>query len=527
MVKLKYLITILFASVLLLVIPNISNAADELTYSDKEQGIEWEYELDDGDNVINLRCKTTSVTGSVTIPSTIDGKTVTSLAGNYSYSDGAFKDCAGLSGVTIPNTITKIGAGAFYNCTGLKNVTMPDSVTSIGQYAFYKCSGLTSVTFSKKLTSIGRDAFEGCTGLRSVTIPDSVTTIEESAFQECSGIKELTLSKNLSKISYDTFYKCTGLTSVKLPESVTTIEGEYGGAFGKCTGLTKILIPDNVASIGDGAFQGCEKLTIYGNKGSTAQTYAKEKGIPFNYISNWDKTTGLEDITAPIVKSMEIRYASVMGYWSSTAAVYQVPEGKQIIIDVTFSEKIQGTTAPTLKIKCGTGTERTIKNGVIGDDTITYTYKIQSGDKGIIRATSYSGGNVTDLAGNKATLSVKDLDVSGFDVYANGSVKDIEEDKKPSGGDSSGGASSSKDNNEDKKTTGGSSSKDNNDNKKPNSGSSSSSSDKGNTNTDKASTNKPSKLPYTGVGVTLTITAIIMLVSGAIAYIKYNNLKGI
>ena len=39
-----------------------------------------------------------------------------------------------------------LGASAFRNCTGLTSITIPSSVTSIGDMAFYGCSNLTSVT---------------------------------------------------------------------------------------------------------------------------------------------------------------------------------------------------------------------------------------------------------------------------------------------------------------------------------------------------------------------------------------------
>ena len=79
MKKTKYIIGILFIAIMLCVVPNISNAATEYTYSDTEQGIEWGYEIDASNNVVNLKCKTTDVKGAVTIPSTIDGKKVISL----------------------------------------------------------------------------------------------------------------------------------------------------------------------------------------------------------------------------------------------------------------------------------------------------------------------------------------------------------------------------------------------------------------------------------------------------------------
>ena len=56
--------------------------------------------------------------------------------------------------ITIPSTlggypVTVIGSSAFRICTGLKSITIPDSVTSIGFRAFDGCTGLTSITIGK------------------------------------------------------------------------------------------------------------------------------------------------------------------------------------------------------------------------------------------------------------------------------------------------------------------------------------------------------------------------------------------
>ena len=45
-------------------------------------------------------------------------------------------------GVTVPDSVTTIGAHAFENCAGLVEVRMPDSVTSIGDKAFDGCPDL-------------------------------------------------------------------------------------------------------------------------------------------------------------------------------------------------------------------------------------------------------------------------------------------------------------------------------------------------------------------------------------------------
>ena len=68
-------------------------------------------------------------------------------------------------------SVTTIGASAFKECGGLTSITIPNSVTSIGESAFRSCSSLTSVDIPNSVTSIGESAFRSCSGLTSVTIP--------------------------------------------------------------------------------------------------------------------------------------------------------------------------------------------------------------------------------------------------------------------------------------------------------------------------------------------------------------------
>lgn len=85
------------------------------------------------------------------------------------------------------------GGNVFKDCTGLTSVTIPDSVTNIAGSAFYNCSGLTNVTIGNGVTNIGIDAFQRCTGLTNITIPDSVTNIGNSAFENCSSLTSITV----------------------------------------------------------------------------------------------------------------------------------------------------------------------------------------------------------------------------------------------------------------------------------------------------------------------------------------------
>ena len=66
-----------------------------------------------------------------------------------------------------------------------------------------------------------------------------------------------------------------------MPKSIEKI-ASY--AFEGCESLEKIVIYNNCVEIDDTAFDGCDKLTIYGIKDSYAEQYAAEHNIPFTEI---------------------------------------------------------------------------------------------------------------------------------------------------------------------------------------------------------------------------------------------------
>ncbi len=194
----------------------------------------------------------TSISGDITIPSTLGGYPVTSIG------DAAFERCYNLISITIPSSVRSMGDYAFSHCESLTDITIPDSVTSISDYAFYNCISLTSITIPNGVTSIGVSAFYYCDNLTSVTIPDSVTSIGYRAFENCISLTSITIPDSVTSIGDSAFYNCTSLTNITIPDSITSI-GYY--LFGKCESLTSITIPDSVRSIGNRAFCYCTSLT--------------------------------------------------------------------------------------------------------------------------------------------------------------------------------------------------------------------------------------------------------------------------
>lgn len=167
---------------------------------------------------------------------------------------GAFRGCSGLESVTIPDGVTEIGRLAFRGCAGLKSITIPKSVKRIGIEAFYKCSGLADVKMQYGVTNIDCGAFRDCVALESISVPDSVTRIGDSAFRGCKELKSAKLSENLSSIETNLFSGCAKLAYIKIPDSVTSIQS---WAFENCAGLTELEFSRNVSQINDCVFFGC------------------------------------------------------------------------------------------------------------------------------------------------------------------------------------------------------------------------------------------------------------------------------
>ena len=67
------------------------------------------------------------------------GASVEIKEGTKGIATHAFQYCSGLTSITIPNSITRIGEGAFEDCSGLTSITIPNSVTDVGFVAFQGC----------------------------------------------------------------------------------------------------------------------------------------------------------------------------------------------------------------------------------------------------------------------------------------------------------------------------------------------------------------------------------------------------
>jgi hypothetical protein len=140
----------------------------------------------------------------------------------------------------------------------LTNVTIPNSVTNIGANSFRGCGRLTSIIIPNGVISIGIDAFADCTNLARVSIGDHVASLRSSAFWDCPSLTNLTIGSGVRDIGDLAFADCTSLAEVAIPDNVTNI---FDNVFSNCSSLSNATVGSNVWFLGEKMFAGCTNLT--------------------------------------------------------------------------------------------------------------------------------------------------------------------------------------------------------------------------------------------------------------------------
>ena len=193
--------------------------------------------------------------------------------------DEAFYLCSSLEKINFPSTLKRIGASCFYY-SNLSDINLNEGLETIDEYAFYFAANCNSIEFPSTLKSIGKSAFLGCP-FNAIQLNDGLSSVGEKAF-------------------YGNNFK-----SVTIPISVTSI-GEK--AFGYISDSKTI----------DG-------FTIYGYRGTAAETYANENGftfipldlVKFDRFEDTTSTSVVYDVTVRSGAVVEERqYAELYEEWS-------------------------------------------------------------------------------------------------------------------------------------------------------------------------------------------------------------------
>ena len=234
---------------------------DALSLTEYANGYTWTFRVNGEESEIYNGSWRSAIspepTGSVTIPSTLGGKQVTSIGGH------AFYNCIQLEKVDIPATVRNVSYDAFLRCPSLVDETGLVIVRDI-VFGYYGESG--HVELPEGVKAIGYCAFEDNDTVNSISIPSSLTYIDKGGLQASRirsiFIQDLKAWCNLGHSGrgvdggYTIYLNGIPLKDLKVPDGVTSID--Y--AFANVTCIESVQIPNSVVSIGNGAFEDCSSL---------------------------------------------------------------------------------------------------------------------------------------------------------------------------------------------------------------------------------------------------------------------------
>ena len=288
----------------------LSNASDDghgnIVYID-EAGLR--YSLNAEEKTAAVLAQFVDMAGSITVPASVNFN-------NEEYAvtavnAGAFLKMEGLTSVTLPEGLLKIGVNAFAG-TSLTQVTIPSTVTEVGarafegtlltsaviargatygEYVFANISSLATLTIEEGAEEIPAYAFYSAEALNAVTLPSSMKVIGDRAFS-MSGVAQLTIPENsaLEYIGESAFNNCK-LQTLDIPVPV-----EFGGdAFRYNKQLTQVTMAVE-GVIPEGQFNGCTKLTtvtLTGDKPTVLTEGEFTKNNIFIAYSKWCATKHL------------------------------------------------------------------------------------------------------------------------------------------------------------------------------------------------------------------------------------------
>lgn len=341
----------------------------------------------------------------------------------------AFKGFSQLYSVTFSSTYEWIGAEAFMNCPISGSLTFNTRLKEIRDRAFYGCSDITDATIREGVTSIGTGVFANCTNLKKIAV------VTGNA-RYCS-VDDVLYSKDKTELiqwpaalSVDTtlgseytigsakcpvrviadraFEGCVNLSEIKdLYPTVTTI-GER--AFYGCTRLEKAKIPDTVLKIGESAFSNCSPwLVIACNKGSFAETYAKNYGISTSVtctvrfydgssLLKTDEVSSGGSATPPVVTERSGYTLTWDKDYTNVQQNLNVYTSWKQNFTVTFKDAFSGQMTEVLSYYGGSATPPvwTRSGYTLGWDTTAYNYVTKNLTVNAVWLVSMTGGEIKE-----------------------------------------------------------------------------------------------------------------------------------
>lgn len=292
--------------------------------------------------------------------------------------------------ITCP-TLRSIGDWAFI-WAGISTISLPETLNSIGTYTFYKASLSGTVALPDSLTQLGASAFSGCEKVEAIQIGSGLTDIPKDAFDGCKP-KTITVNNRREDVHIPEIdgvtvtYTIPSLTAdndkVSNAEGALSLQQAVDQANGTPVTIEKDIRLDEPVRIAAG-----QRVEI------TANTNC-------NIFGNKDK-----DLTNLFVVEeggkLSLTGALTLGGWNNTGSIL-VNHGKTTIDGNVVIEKstLEGDSMGVIEDN-GSSAELILENGTIQN------HKIRGAHSASIRVTegasfTMNGGTIQDNIANTAS----------------------------------------------------------------------------------------------------------------------------
>lgn len=294
--------------------------------------------------------------------------------------------------VTCP-TLRSIGDWAFI-WAGISTISLPETLNSIGTYTFYKSSLSGTVALPDSLTQLGASAFSGCEKVEAIQIGSGLTDIPKDAFDGCTNLKTITVNNRREDVHIPEIDGVTVTYTIPSLEAtddkVSNAEGALSlqQAVDQANGPVTIEIEKNICLNAPVRIAAGQRVEI------TANTNC-------NIFGNKDK-----DLTNLFVVEeggeLSLTGALTLGGWNNTGSIL-VNHGKTTIDGNVVIEKstLEGDSMGVIEDN-GSSAELILENGTIQN------HKIRSARSASIRVTegasfTMNGGTIQDNIANTSS----------------------------------------------------------------------------------------------------------------------------
>ncbi|MGN1404460.1 MAG: leucine-rich repeat protein [Ruminococcus sp.] len=229
------------------------------------------------------------------IPSEIDGMAVTRI------DQFAFDSSSSIVSVTIPDSVSVIGAGAFQNCTSLTEIEIPDSVSLIPEWLFYNCTSLEKITLPETIRDMGGLVFYKTPWLEQQKAENDMVILDTFLIDACQCEGDAVIPEGVTKICAWSFYRSenekSAVTSLTIPKSVAKISdglNDFGCGEGKSNGyeLARCKDLESISVVADNPYYQSKDGVLFSKDGTELLCYPRGKGGAYEIPAG---VTELED----------------------------------------------------------------------------------------------------------------------------------------------------------------------------------------------------------------------------------------